>query len=248
MPSVLKINLNNENEKSFFEPNLRSDSAQSQSMEKLKKWVVKHLNKSTDTDIASFDPHKKFRLVYQSSKETRLDKVTLSEYAQLFDIEKLKKLLNQAGVTKDLSIKKDDRPLFHRACYLGLVDLIEFHMRNGVDPTMKDEDGNTPLHTVIKSSQLTESQKYSVVLILLEDLRVDVNIVNVKGETPLHLACDQGLKSLILLFLSLNADIGSKDTDSKTPLDRISHLSLTEKVKIIQIFLKLQAQSLHVRK
>lgn len=230
-----------EQAKSFFDSHSNTQltiKKHSPAIENIKIWVENHLGKSGAALLKkhqdNFDPKKKFRLIHQQSKD-KLDKITLAEYAVLFNNQELKDLLKKAGFTYLFQMSKTS--FLHRACFLGLEKLIKRHLVEINDPNLLDEPGNAPLHVVLKSPLLTEGQKYNLTLTLIEDDRVNVNNQNKKGETALHLACAQGLLDLIGLLISLE-DIKTsiKDKHSRTPLDRTHHLSHIIRLNIVNIF------------
>lgn len=241
MSSLSEVKLGSEQAKSFFDPHSNPQlkiKKDPQAIEKIKLWAETYLGKSGGALLKkhqeNFNPQKKFRLIHQESGE-KLDKITLIEYAALFNNKELKELLNQAGFT--YLFKMSNKSFLHRACFLGLEKLITLHLKEINDPNSKDESGNAPLHVVLNSPILTEDQKFNLALTLIEDDRVDVNKQNIKGETPLHLACSQGLISIVGLFVKLDDIIMHiKDNNSKVPLDRIDHLAERKKSIIRTIF------------
>ena len=78
--------------------------------------------------------------------------------------------------------------------------------RADVDLNLSDQNGNTALHLACLCER-TQHAKY-----LCEDDRVDVNALNHKHRTPLHLAAMNGFSSIIyLLFSNGNCDTNVKD-------------------------------------
>ena len=69
----------------------------------------------------------------------------------------------------------------------------------------------------------------------------DVNCINTKEQTPLHLACEAGNTELINYFLSREANINQQDIEGRTPL----HLAILKNQKdAIQILLQNNASLL----
>ena len=65
----------------------------------------------------------------------------------------------------------------------AISKLILQHSR--IDPNMKNDDGNTPLHLACRSSNA------ALVKILVRDERCNLNEKNSNGDTALHVACGQ---------------------------------------------------------
>lgn len=316
--------------RAFFKPDFSSDSKlkiDSQALEKLTRVMAKYLNKSPEAFLekqqSHFFPKKTFRLIYQGKERISLDRITLSQYADLFNLKDLKDALMQAGLKEKHSFERESKSLLHGACFFGLPTLFCFLLNKKVspdiqdiagntplhvvlespnlsedqkhvlaltllkdsgadilkpntkgetplhiacnqglsklvhlflnanlmkpvvlkkraDPNAQDKAGNAPLHTLLESSVLTEGQKYDLAELLLTEYRADANRINENGETPLHLACARGLRTVVYLFLKLGAKAHIKDRNSKIPLDRISHLTKDQKVEIIEIYNKFE--------
>lgn len=58
----------------------------------------------------------------------------------------------------------------------------------------------------------------SMVYVILEDKRVNVNAETDQGETPLHLASDKGLFNIVKLLVAYGAEIDAVDANGYTPL------------------------------
>ncbi|MBS0634444.1 MAG: ankyrin repeat domain-containing protein [Verrucomicrobia bacterium] len=70
---------------------------------------------------------------------------------------------------------------------------------------LQDADGNTLLHLVFT---ITDPALRSKLLCFLCDLGCDLNVLNVQGKAPLHLAIgDQDLESTVLLLTTYGADL-----------------------------------------
>ena len=61
----------------------------------------------------------------------------------------------------------------------------------GQKPAVYDND--SPLHVAVRSGQVEEVRR------VLDQQLVDVNCLNSKHETPLHLACSLKLKDIVVL-------------------------------------------------
>lgn len=219
----------------FFEtqPNIQSNTKiEQENMEKLTRLVAKHIYGSSGAFLKKhehhFDPSKRVRLVFDGAEKTKLDKITLVQYAELFDIPELKNLLDQMGIKQDYPFEREGKPLLHGACYFGLYRLFSFLLNGKVNADIQDRLGNTPLLAVLESPILTEPQKHVLAEILLVDCKASILKANAKGETPLHIACRDGLRTLVHLFLNRNplagevlpkqADLNAEDNAGNTAL------------------------------
>ena len=78
-------------------------------------------------------------------------------------------------------------------------------------------NGNDPLHVAVRSGQVEDVRK------VLDQQLVDVNYLNSKHETPLHLARSLRQKDkIIVLLIAFGADPFIKDSDGNTAYDRCS--------------------------
>ena len=76
-------------------------------------------------------------------------------------------------------------------------------------------NGDSPLHVAVRQGQIEDVRK------LLIQQQLDVNILNSKHETPLHLVCSQRDSAIVQLLIAFGADPYVKDSDEKTAYSRI---------------------------
>ena len=62
----------------------------------------------------------------------------------------------------------------------------------------------------------------------------DVNAINNRGWTPLHLTCVLGHKSQAELLIAADADVNAKDKDGHTPLWYAQELGHTELAELLR--------------
>jgi len=102
------------------------------------------------------------------------------------------------------------RSALHRAVWFGLDDLIEVLLNAGADANAIDDYGNTPFHMIdrmtVKSAEL------------LQGRGADFNVQNVRGLTPLHLACLKRKRRVIVHLVKMGADCKVQDMFGATPL------------------------------
>ena len=78
-------------------------------------------------------------------------------------------------------------------------------------------NGDSHLHVAVMQGQREDVRK------ILVQQQVDVNILNSKHETPLHLACFQRDSAIVQLLIAFGADPFIKDSDDKDAYDRSRH-------------------------
>ncbi|CAB3383795.1 Hypothetical predicted protein [Cloeon dipterum] len=87
-----------------------------------------------------------------------------------------------------------------------------------------DEQGNTILHKAIKN----EPKECSLVVVwwLIEELKIDLEVRNKKGETALLVACKEERWEVVDLLLSKNVDVTAKDSEGKSAVDYAPFLNI----------------------
>ncbi len=125
----------------------------------------------------------------------------------------------------------------HQAAGCGHAGILQSLLSSGADVTATDRNGNTPLHlasffwTGFGIFTLTDNdncvwveQKARMldmplkVTQLLLDHGADVNAVNLRGKTALHLSIMKGRMSLMQLLLARNAEVTLRDGQRAAPL------------------------------
>lgn len=113
-----------------------------------------------------------------------------------------------------LSAKNSDKTLFHLACQEGNIELLkfilDFSQKVDFDFNQADSQANTALHLIITN------RKVNALKCLLEFMAVNgklnklnFNLKNMDGFTPLHLALNQGFVEAVRLL----CDYGYKSVD-----------------------------------
>ena len=77
-------------------------------------------------------------------------------------------------------------------------------------------DGDSPLHVAVRSCQVEDVRK------ALDQQLMNVNCLNSRHETPLHLACSLGCKDIVVLLIAFGADPFIKDSDGGIAYRRCS--------------------------
>lgn len=105
------------------------------------------------------------------------------------------------------------------------IDLVDAAMRNDQAEIMRFFRDSSVL-TVLKCSKDLEKSLQAAASLgfdtlsnyLIIDGSVDVNSVNGRGQTPLHLACSEGHKAVVTVLLSHGANVNARDNHRRTPL------------------------------
>lgn len=80
-----------------------------------------------------------------------------------------------------------------------------------------DDEHNSVIHSVLKSSNLDNDEKYSLILKLI-DRGAPITVMNDHNETPLHLACKNQMPKLVKLLISRGAEVNKPNGQMKTPI------------------------------
>jgi ankyrin repeat protein len=143
-------------------------------------------------------------------------------------------LCNEGGMDPNVEGRYGWRPL-HYACqskFINIVStLVEFC---NADPNCQDDTGNTVLHRVVNREFGAGSQNLLHYFVGGES--VDCNVVNIHGETPLHIACRSGsLEEARVLVEQGNADVNFIDERcSDTPINVARAYKHVEMVELLR--------------
>ena len=161
----------------------------------------------------------KCRQEYNIINSTLLHKVVESNKPQLLSA-LLKYLDNDCNINE-----KNDKceTALHEACRGGNLECIRVLIGDGkCDPNIQLSDGSTALHVAVSSDYHTVYQ-HEVVQCLLESIKIDTNLKDHSGLTPLHIAAiRKSFKTATLLFKHSTHKPNLQDNDGNTPL----HLSV----------------------
>lgn len=144
----------------------------------------------------------------------------------------------------------------HRASGSKRVRILAMLLDQGTDVSAKDRLGNTPLHraaflwtdTIFGSrkftAESTENRLWTKERLSLSDMSLkvaqslldygaDVNAINQRRETALHMSVKKRQSSLTRLFLARGADITMKDQFQISPLSRASDSGYKEIARLL---------------
>jgi ankyrin repeat protein len=85
----------------------------------------------------------------------------------------------------------------------------------------------------VGNNQSHESPSRFGLLSLLIEKNSNINTVNNKGDTFLHVACRKGLFDFAKCLLENGADLDAEDTNGKTPLDLANYSGKEDLVNLI---------------
>ena len=97
-----------------------------------------------------------------------------------------------------------------------VTKLDQFVTNNGININLLNQDGINALHIILKSD-LPEINKLNIIKYLLSK-KIHIENKNKIGETPLHIATKNNLKSIIFELINNGANIQSTDSLQITPL------------------------------
>lgn len=163
--------------------------------------------------------------------KTRMGKTALHE-SVLSSIESVRKaelLLHHGCGINEIS-EEGFTPLLC-AAQQGSFDSLKLLVDNQSDVSVKDKQGQTALH-LIPHYSIDEAKKISYLL----KAGADINAVDAKGATPLHVAAAEGCLASVEPLVKYKADINSRDTDGLTVLHRAAQ-SLTDSEAIIELLI-----------
>jgi len=152
----------------------------------------------------------------------------------------------------------------HDAAYDGDVERVRKLLKEGKNPNIKDEYGNTPLHIAASKGRVdvarlllkhgadpnvqneygwtplhgAASEGYVEVVKLLLEHGANPNAGSIHGDTPLHIAAYWGHVAVVKLLLEHGADPTIKNRGGKTPLDLAREAGRSGVVSVIEEWLR----------
>lgn len=115
---------------------------------------------------------------------------------------------------------------FYFAIIKGDISQVESLLQNGIDPNIRDEYGDTPLHVASRWGHVE-------IVKLLLNYGADPYSENVYGNTPLHIAAFEGKAKVIEEFLIRGIDPDIRNNNGNTPLHEASCRGNIEAIKVL---------------
>jgi len=113
------------------------------------------------------------------------------------------------------------RTLLYGASF-GHRGIVEWLLRRGADPNIRDYTSWTPLH-------FTVALGFTEIAEILLQYKAVVNAQDDDGQIPLHLSSKRGYVDFTRLLLEHGADVNSRDVDGCTPL----HLAKLDTARLL---------------
>lgn len=126
------------------------------------------------------------------------------------DLARIREMLD-AGA--DVNVKDGlDRTPLHLAAFHGRTEIIDLLIAHGADVNARDLTATSPLHAAVIAG------KQGAAVQMLLDRRADLQAINGKGQTALHLAAATGQPRLTKFLIERGADVHKRDFDGQLPV------------------------------
>ena len=124
-------------------------------------------------------------------------------------------LIRQERIEVNSLNKRGDTPL-HFACLIGNEKIVKLLMENEADCHIANHEKQIPLH--VASAQCHDEVVKAILFFCSERKCELINALDIKNNTPLHLACESGSLKVVVSLLRNEADPNSPRLHNVTPL------------------------------
>ncbi len=115
----------------------------------------------------------------------------------------------------------------HLACASGALSTTTHFLNAGVDPTIQTQSGETPLELAATNPSIGQFKR------LIDASHPDLDAINAKGETLLHIAARSGNLTHVMLLIDLGASLNIQNHSGFTPLHLAAERGSTEIVELL---------------
>ncbi|XP_078053518.1 uncharacterized protein LOC144478972 isoform X1 [Augochlora pura] len=137
-------------------------------------------------------------------------------------------LLLRAGADTEITDHMGFTPL-HVAASQGCKGILDSMIQHGAALNKQCKYGNTPLHLACQNN--LEQQVETVEILISKG--VDLNCLNLRLQSPIHIAAEMGHKEICELLLAAGANIEQREQSGRTPLYIAARGSFTAIVDMI---------------
>ena len=129
----------------------------------------------------------------------------------------------------------------HRASHNRRPKMVELLLAHGANAHAEDKNGRNPLHHLSPSFNFYRVDPQDVLRVtqLLLEQGVDVNVLDEKHETPLHIASSVGHLENVQVLLDRGAKANAENINGQIPLHLVSQFQLEENSNVTRLFLQL---------
>ncbi|VDD85284.1 unnamed protein product [Enterobius vermicularis] len=133
----------------------------------------------------------------------------LCELSKKGDLESICRLIDEHRKGSDEGqIKKAMEKALFIAFEFGHPEIVQFFVNYGVNVTIKDDDGKTPMHWA------AEKRHTEIVRILVEN-NADLNAKDSDKVTLMHWAAENGRTEIVRILAENNADVNAKNKNNE---------------------------------
>ena len=143
-----------------------------------------------------------------------------------------------AGSCMDVNAQGlDGQTPLHRASYNRRPKIVQLLLANGANARTEDAQGRNPLHHLSPFLNKVDPQDILRVTQLLLEYGVDVNALDERHETPLHIASSDGHLENVRFLLDHGAKVDAVNVDGQIPLHLVSKHN-DENADVTRLFLQ----------